>query len=154
MGQRTRITMGQCWPNVMHPTQLSHVKTRHRCTLAQRWANVLIPTGYRSDCQWQNVNVGEMLGQRCTSNSNRTTLCQRWSNIVLLSGSCRFMGAELLMKFLYPACVDRDARSCSMLAGFHVWYLLLGILWGQTDVNWYLRISAFYWRHFTQYHLA
>ena len=49
--QRTHITMGQYWPNVMHPTQLSHVKTSHRCTLAQRWANVLIPTSYRSDCQ-------------------------------------------------------------------------------------------------------
>ena len=49
--QSGRHTLVQCWPNVMHPTQLSHVKISHRCTLAQRWANVLIPTSYRSDCQ-------------------------------------------------------------------------------------------------------
>ena len=59
MGQRTRFTRCQCWPNVMYPTQLSHVKTSHRCTLAQRWANILIPTSYRSDCKWQNINVGQ-----------------------------------------------------------------------------------------------
>ena len=60
--QSGRHTLVQCGPNVMHPTQLSHVKISHWCTLAQRWANVLIPTSYRSDCQWQNVNVWAMLG--------------------------------------------------------------------------------------------
>ena len=81
MGQRTHITMGQCWSNAMHPTQLSHVKTSHGCTLAQRWANVLIPTSYRSDCQWQNVNVGTMLGQRCTSNPNHRPTVLPYANV-------------------------------------------------------------------------
>ena len=79
--QSGRHTLVQCWPNVMHPTQSSHVKTRHRCTLAQRWANVLIPTRYRSDCQWQNVNVGAMLGQRCTSNPNHRPTVQPYANV-------------------------------------------------------------------------
>ena len=65
----------------MHPTQLSHVKISHRCTLAQRWANVLIPTSYRSDCQWQNVNVGAMLGQRGTSNPNHRPTVLPYTNV-------------------------------------------------------------------------
>ena len=79
--QSGRHTLVQCWPNVMHPTQLSHVKISHRCTLTQRWANILIPTSYRSDCQWQNVNVGAMLGQRCTSNPNHRPTVRPYTNV-------------------------------------------------------------------------
>ena len=76
-----RHTLVQCWPNVMHQTQHSHVVTSHRCTLAQRWANVLIPTSYRSDCQWQNFNVGAMLGQHCTSNPNYRPTVLPYANV-------------------------------------------------------------------------
>ena len=79
--QSGRHTLVQCWPNVMHPTQSSHVKTRRWCTFAQRWANVWIPTRYRSDCQWQNVNVGAMLGQRCTSNPNHRPTVLPYANV-------------------------------------------------------------------------
>ena len=79
--QSGRHTLVQCWPNVMHPTQLSHVEISHRCTFAQRWANVLIPTSYRSDCQWQNANVGAMLGQRCTSNPNHRPTVLPYTNV-------------------------------------------------------------------------
>ena len=79
--QSGRHMMVQYWPNVMHPTQLSHSKTSHRCTLAKRRANVLVPTRYRSDCQWQNVNVEAMLGQRCTSNPNHRPTVLPYANV-------------------------------------------------------------------------
>ena len=39
--QSGRHTLVQCWPNVMHPIQLGHVKTSRWCTLAQRWVYVV-----------------------------------------------------------------------------------------------------------------
>ena len=67
-------TLAQRWINVVFSTTfIQNQSDKH--TLVQRWAKVLIPTRFRSDCQWQNVNVGAMLGQRCTSNpSHRPTV--------------------------------------------------------------------------------
>ena len=33
------------------------------------------------DCQWQNVNLGTMLGQRCTSNPNHRPTVLPYANV-------------------------------------------------------------------------
>ena len=65
--QTGRHMLVQCWPNVMHPTQLGHVKTSY----GVHWPNVG-PTFWLIDINptANDVNVGAMLGQRCTSNPN------------------------------------------------------------------------------------
>ena len=69
--QSGRHTLVQCWPNVMHPTQLGHVKTSQRCTLAQRWVNVVFSTNFYPKPKWQ-AYVGPMLAQRNAPNATRS----------------------------------------------------------------------------------
>ena len=69
--QSGRHTLVQCWPNVMHPTQLSHVKTSHRCTLARRWINVVFSTNCHPKSKW-HAYFGPMLAQRNAPNATRS----------------------------------------------------------------------------------
>ena len=86
--QSDRHTLVQCWPNVMHPTQLGHVKTSRRCTLAQRWVNVVFATTFiknQSDRHtlvqcWPNVMHPTQLGHVKTS--RRCTSARRWFKVV------------------------------------------------------------------------
>ena len=65
------ITLVQCWPNVMHQTQLGHVKTSQRCTLDQRWVNVVFSTNVYPKPKWQ-AYVGQMLAQSYAPNTTRS----------------------------------------------------------------------------------
>ena len=66
--QGGRHTLVQCWPNVMRPTQLGHVKTGHRCTLARRWINVVFSTNCHPKPKW-HAYVAPMLAQRNAPNA-------------------------------------------------------------------------------------
>ena len=77
--QSGRHTLAQCWPNVMRPTQLGHVK--QVTGVARRWVNVVFSTNFWVNVvfstnfypkpKWQ-AYLGPMLAQRNAPNATRS----------------------------------------------------------------------------------